>query len=109
MIKDNELESLLVQQYLRIAEKGGSDVRLELGVPFRPGAWPRAGAAAQYWSWVIVHSYPWRSSVGVYINKVELLAVFTSLKWRTRSVVQQVSRFSAHGGLSSCGCHFNKG
>ena len=93
VIKDKELESLLVQQYFRIAEKGGSDVRLELGVPFRPGAWPRAGAKAQYWSWAIVHGYPWRSSVGVHINKLELLAVFNSLKWRTRSVDQQVSRF----------------
>ena len=92
-VDNEELAISLVEQYLRIAEKGGSDVRLELGVPFRPGAWPRAGAKTQYWSWAIAHGYPWRNSAGVHINKLELLAVFNSLKWRTRSTKQQRSRF----------------
>ena len=47
-VDNKELAVSLVEQYLCIAEKGGSDVRLELGVPFRPGAWPRAGAKTQY-------------------------------------------------------------
>ena len=90
---NKELAESLVEQYLRIAEKGGSDIRLELGVPFRPGAWPRAGAKTQYWSWIIAHGYPWKNSANVHINKLELLAVFNSLKWRTRSLSQQGSRF----------------
>ena len=64
-----------------------------MGVPFRPGAWPRAGAKTQYWSWAIAYGCPWRNSAGVHINKLELLAVFNSLKWRTRSADQQRSRF----------------
>jgi hypothetical protein len=86
-------ETEMVREYLRIAEKGGSDVRLELGVPFRAAAWPRAGARTHQWVWEIVHGYPWRTSENVHINKLELLAAFNCLKWRTRSHKQQGSRF----------------
>ena len=87
------IQNVKTKEYLRIAEKGGSDVRLELGVPFRPGAWPRAGAKTQYWSWAVVHGYPWINTTNVHINKLELLAVFNALKWRTRLTDQQCCRF----------------
>ncbi len=83
----------LVKEYLRIAEKGGSDVRLDVGIPFRPGAWPRSGARPYQWQWEVVHGYPWRHSQGVHINKLELLAVFGALKWRARAQSQQRTRF----------------
>jgi hypothetical protein len=46
-----ELE--LVHQYLAIAEKNGSDVRLDLGLPFCPKAWPRVGLSPKAWHWRI--------------------------------------------------------
>ena len=52
----------LVTECLRISEKGGSDVRLDLGIPYRPNAWPRAAARPYLWSWEVVHGYPWRES-----------------------------------------------
>ena len=35
-------EAALVRLFAKIAEAGGSDVRLELGAVYRPKAWPRA-------------------------------------------------------------------
>ena len=89
----DETAVTLVKEYMRIAEKGGSDVRLELGVPFRPNAWPRAGAQVHRWNWSIVHGFPWRNSTNVHINKLELLVVLSTIKWRTRRASQQRSRF----------------
>ena len=92
-IDDVEINVRLVKEYLRIAERGGSDVRLELGIPFRPDAWPRAGARTQFWAWRIVHGYPWKNSKDTHINKLELLAAFSSLKWRARKTGNQNSKF----------------
>ena len=90
---NSEAALRMVKEYLRISEKGGSDVRMDLGVPFKANAWPRAGARTHQWVWEIVHGYPWRTSKDVHINKLELLAAFNAFKWRTRGVGQQGSRF----------------
>jgi hypothetical protein len=39
----------LVHQYLAIAEKNGSDIRLDLDLPFCPKAWPRVGLSPKAW------------------------------------------------------------
>ena len=48
---------LLVFEYLWRAEKGGSDHRLDMQVPFRPKAWPRSGLRNHLWEWKIVIGY----------------------------------------------------
>lgn len=48
---DTEESRQSVFEYLRVAEKGGSDVRLDVVLPCRPKAWPRAGLNAALWSW----------------------------------------------------------
>ena len=55
---NSEAALRMVKEYLRISEKGGSDVRMDLGVPFKANAWPRAGARTHQWVWEIVHGYP---------------------------------------------------
>ncbi|CAE7323141.1 unnamed protein product [Symbiodinium sp. CCMP2456] len=72
----------LVTHFLRIAEKGGTDVRLDAGIPFRAKAWPRSGVQSHLFKWAIVHGYPWRHSA--HINVLELQAVVNSVKWRMR-------------------------
>ena len=72
------------RQFIRVAEKGGSDVRADLGVPFRPKLWPRAGVRAALWGWRIVHGYPWLKT-GQHINQLELRAVLNASRWRARS------------------------
>ena len=62
-LDENKNESRnLVYQYLCVAEKNGSDVRLDVGVLFRPKAWPRAGVRAGLWKWKILHGYAWDRS-----------------------------------------------
>ena len=98
LIKDNLFDDgifakQLVSEYLRIAEKGGSDVRLDINVPFKPSAWPRAGAKTHLWNWGVVKGFPWKFTGKAHINHLELHGVFAALKWRTRRVAQQNVRF----------------
>jgi len=86
-------EKQLIKEYLRISEKGGSDVRLDIGLPYRVGAWPRASARPHLWVWEVVHGYPWRSGNSDHINKLELLAVVNTVQWRLRRRDQQRRRF----------------
>ena len=46
---DTQLSRELVWEHLRRAERGGSDVRLDTNVPFRPKAWPRASVNPNMW------------------------------------------------------------
>jgi hypothetical protein len=81
---DSKEEIELVHQYLAIAEKNGSDVRLDLGLPFRPKAWPRVGLSPRTWRWRIVHGYPWKGPEVGHITELEFRAAFNTLKWRGR-------------------------
>ena len=79
----NTLEAQqLVQHFCRQAEKSGSDVRLDVGIPFRAKAWPRAGINSSLFHWSVVHGYSWKHSA--HINVLELQAVLNGLKWRLR-------------------------
>ena len=83
----------LVLSYLRIAERGGSDVRLDLGIPFRPKAWPRAGIKPGLWKWKILHGYKWPEKGSQHINLLEMRAALNCLKWRTRHYSHRGVRF----------------
>ncbi|CAE7721934.1 unnamed protein product [Symbiodinium sp. CCMP2592] len=65
--------SNLVSHSLRVAERGGTDVRLDVGVPFRAKAWPRSGVQSSLFQWAIIHGYSWAHPA--HIN---------SVKWRVR-------------------------
>ena len=80
--KGNELSKELIQEFLRCADKGGSDVKLSVGVPYRLKAWPRAGLRSQLFQWRIVHGYSWRHVA--HINVLELQAMVNGLQWRLR-------------------------
>ena len=72
----------LVLQFIRQAERGGTDIRLDVGVPFRMQAWPRSGINSSLFNWSVVHGYSWKSTA--HINALELQAVLNSVKWRLR-------------------------
>ena len=72
----------LVKHILRYGERGGTDVRLDINIPFRMKAWPRAGLRSHWFNWAIVHGYTWKSCA--HINGLELQAVLNALKWRLR-------------------------
>ena len=88
---DTDKSRLLTWEFLRRAERGGSDVRLGLNVPFRPKAWPRAGIKPHCWTWHIVHGYPWQYKA--HINVLEMQAAFNCLKWRARKASNLGKRF----------------
>eukprot|EP00435_Cladocopium_sp_Y103_P073316 s88_g43.t1 len=82
----DECSQMLVQEFLRHGDRSGTDVRLDLGIPFRTKAWPRAGIRSRLFHWRIIHGYPWKFQT--HINVLELQAVVNSLQWRLRSLHQ---------------------
>ena len=72
----------LVSHFLRVAERGGTDVRLDAGIPFSAKAWPRSGIQSHLFNWAVVHGYPWKHVA--HINVLELQAFVNSVKWRLR-------------------------
>jgi len=83
----------LVWEYLKRAERGGTDVRLDVGIPFRSKAWPRAGLNSNFWLWHIVHGYQWPGLSKSHINLYELVAALNCIRWRLRKSSQLNTRF----------------
>ncbi|CAK0906331.1 unnamed protein product, partial [Prorocentrum cordatum] len=83
----------LVLHYLSRAEKGGSDVRLDYGAPYRPRGWPRTSLDPLVWMWRVVVSMAWPSRSSTHINVRELQAATSAIRWRARKVAQRGSRF----------------
>ncbi|CAK0799563.1 unnamed protein product, partial [Prorocentrum cordatum] len=75
----------LVRHYLSIAERGGTDVRLDVHLPFRHRAWPRVSLEPNVWMWKVISSYRWRAGIGKHINALEIQAAVNTIKWRLRS------------------------
>ncbi|CAK0898088.1 unnamed protein product, partial [Prorocentrum cordatum] len=83
----------LVLHYLSRAEKGGSDVRLDYGAPYRPRGWPRTSLGPFVWKWRVVVSMAWPGRSSTHINVRELQAATAAIRWRARKVAQHGSRF----------------
>ena len=89
--RGQELATRLVHEYLRRTEFRGSDVRLDLGVIYRPDMSPRTTIDPRRWKWTVGSSYAWRKSE--HINVLELRAVLNALEWRSRSKRFRSKRF----------------
>ena len=74
----------LVHEIMRQGDRAGSDIRLDVGVPFRFKAFPRAGLRTSLFQWRVIHGYRWRHPA--HINALELQAVVNSLNWRLRKL-----------------------
>ncbi|CAK0895307.1 unnamed protein product, partial [Prorocentrum cordatum] len=83
----------LVLHYLSRTEKGGSDVRLDYGVPYRPRGWPRTSLDPFVWKWRAAVSMAWPGRNSTHINVRELQAAASGTRWRARKVVQHGGRF----------------
>ncbi|CAK0793653.1 unnamed protein product, partial [Prorocentrum cordatum] len=75
----------LARHYLSIAERGGTDVRLDVHLPFRHRAWRRVSLEPNVWTWKVISSYRWRAGIGKHINALEIQAAVNTIKWRLRS------------------------
>ncbi|CAK0795636.1 unnamed protein product, partial [Prorocentrum cordatum] len=83
----------LVLHYLSRAEKGGSDVRLDYGVPYRPRGWPRTSLGPFVWKWRVAVSMAWPGRNSTHINVRELQAATSAIRWRARKVAQHGGEF----------------
>ncbi|CAK0901953.1 unnamed protein product [Prorocentrum cordatum] len=83
----------LVLHYLSRTEKGGSDVRLDYGVPCRPRGWPRTNLGPFAWKWRVAVSMAWPGRNSTHISVRELQAATSAIRWRARKVVRHGSRF----------------
>ena len=89
--KEKHLRVQLVHHFLRRMEFRGSDVRLDLGILYRPDAVSRTSIDPSRWSWVVAHSYPYRR--GDHINILELRSILHALEWRSRVTSFHSCRF----------------
>ena len=70
----------LVLGLLRRADHRGTDVRIDVQLPFRSDAWPRSPICLRKWFWKIILSFPWKRP-GAHINELELRAFVLSPSW----------------------------
>lgn len=78
---------MLVHEFLRVGDRAGSDVKLDLGIPFGAKAWPRSGIRAHLFDRRVVLGYGWKFPA--HINVLEMQAVVNGMRWRLR----KLSRF----------------
>ena len=71
-----------MRRFARLADNGGSDVRLDIGALYRPRAWPRAPINPMLWRWCTSFSRP--AVRGAHINYNELLALTLAVRSRCR-------------------------
>ena len=90
---DSDEARRLVLHYLSRAEKGGSDVRLDCGLPYRPRGWPRSSLDPFVWRWRVVRSMAWPRGTQAHINVRELQAALAALRWRARKAARHSSRW----------------
>lgn len=90
-VRMKELSQTLVHHYLRRMEFRGSDVRLDVGLFYRPEAAPRTSIDPSRWSWTVAHSYPFKTEE--HINILELRAILHTLEWRARTSTFHSCRF----------------
>ncbi|CAK0810274.1 unnamed protein product, partial [Prorocentrum cordatum] len=76
---------------LQHADHRGSRIRLDVGLPFRAKAWPRAPIATDRWQWQAVLSHQWRW-FGRHIDELEMQEVLAALKWFARKGDRRHSR-----------------
>ncbi len=60
-VREDDAVRGVTARFLARAERGGSDVRLDVGVPFRAKAWPRCSLDPQVWTWREVVSTVWQN------------------------------------------------
>lgn len=71
--------------------RDSGDVRLDLGIVFRPDSAPRTSIDPSRWIWTVAHAWPYRQEE--HINILELRAILHTLEWRARGAGFQKVRF----------------
>jgi hypothetical protein len=99
----------LVHLYLAISEKNGSDVCLDLRLPFRPKMWPRIGLPPRTWHGRIIHGYPCKGPRVGHITQLQFQAAFNTLRWKIRNCLFPSGRFLHLVDSQPCAAILTKG
>ena len=91
-VDEDRVAHALVLELLRRADHKGTDVRLDLGTPFRSKAWPREEVSPKRWHWQEILSFRW-ATLGSHINEYELHALFSLVRWLARGAGNVNRRF----------------
>ncbi|CAK0874843.1 unnamed protein product, partial [Prorocentrum cordatum] len=81
----------LIVDFLCIADRGGTDVRLDSGAPYRARAWPRSALRTSLWAWRIAKSFKWQRPA--HISDLELEAAVAGARWCCRDVAKHSCRY----------------
>ena len=84
LLRQEQPGRALARRLAGLSDFRGSDVRLSLDAPMKPGGWPRAETPANFWKWRTAFAVKWRAEAKEHINILELRAALASLRWRTR-------------------------
>ncbi len=107
MDRVKELSQQMVHHFLRRAEYRGSDVRLDVGLIYKPDAAPRTSVDPTRWVWTVGDAYPFKSPE--HINILELRAILHALQWRARSSLTHSKRFLHLSDSQICLAVLSKG
>ncbi|CAK0819938.1 unnamed protein product [Prorocentrum cordatum] len=80
-----KLAPQLTGEILALSVRSGSDIRLDVGLPHRPRAWPRASISPLNWHWRVGASLRWQDKGDPHINACQLQTGVAALLWRSRS------------------------
>ena len=75
------MHSLMLELYRR-ADHRGSDIRLDVQLPYRYNAWPRVSVDQRRWCWK--HAVAMKFHRSRHINELELQMVHNAMRWRLR-------------------------
>ena len=76
---DELMHSLMIELYRR-ADHRGSDIRLDVQLPFRYNSWPRVSVDQRRWK----HAVAVKFNNERHINELELQMVHNAMRWRLR-------------------------
>ena len=100
-------EKQIVLSFIRSSEKGQTDVRLDVGTPFRPKCWPRGSINTRLWRWRVATSWQWTSKE--HINVLEARASLNCLRRRCRNATTLSKRFLLLSDSQVCTAILSKG
>ena len=107
MERVKQLSQQMVHHFLRRAEYHGSDVRLDVGLIYKPDAAPRTSVDPTRWVWTVGDAYPFKTAE--HINILELRAILHALQWRARSSLSHNKRFLHLSDSQICLAVLSKG
>ena len=79
---DSERPRRLVRKLMTLLSGNGSDIMLQLGGEPRQHQRFRTSIPAHLWQWKDICSWGWPAEENDHINRYELRAIYTALRWR---------------------------